>query len=67
MAARAIANHASYEQLMRTDAKTVAREYRTRDLFFADRFIDAGLGLAERTPYGSERAVRWALRRFCSF
>ena len=67
MAAQALANAANYEALMARDAKVVEREYRTRQLFFNRKFMDSALAAAEKTPYGSERAVKFALRHFCSF
>lgn len=65
--AHAIVTGASYERLMQPHVQTVQRQYKTRELFYSERFIDASLGAAAHTPYGTERAIKFALKRFASF
>lgn len=63
----ALINHANYAALMAHEVAQIKRQYFTRDLFFNTRFMTCGLKLADSTSYGSERAVKFALRHFTSF
>lgn len=64
---QALLSNASYEALMARKCASIRRQYRTRDLFFSSRFINAALGAARCTPYGDERAVKFALRHMAGF
>lgn len=63
----ALLNHANYGALMAHEVANISRQFRYRDLFFNTRFMTCGLKLADKTHYGSERAVKFALRHFTSF
>ncbi len=65
--AYSIETGASYSCLMDEHVRTVDRELKTRELFYSKRFIDVSLGAATRTPYGAERAIKFALKHFASF
>lgn len=65
--AYSIETGASYSRLMDEHVRSVARELKTRELFYSKRFINASLGAAARTPYGAERAIKFALKHFASF
>ena len=65
--ARALTTSASYEALLAKTCAVIRREYRTRDVFFNKRFMEFGIKAADTTPYGRERAVKYALKHFASF
>ena len=67
MLARAIESHASYEALMKSSVIEIERQHRMMGLFYSDSFMNAGLTAAGLTPYGKERALKFALRHFCSY
>ena len=45
----------------------IRRQYKLRGLFFDTRFMHCGIKLADATPYGAERAVKFALRHFAGY
>lgn len=57
----------SYPRLLRDAKREVERQYKMRDTFFSKRFMDAALTAADHTPYGTQRAVRFALKHFAGF
>lgn len=65
--ARALTSNASYEALLARTCAVIRREYKTRDVFFNKRFMELGIMAADATPYGRERAVKYALKHFASF
>lgn len=65
--AHALTSNASFEKLMEPHTRIVASQFRRRDLFFSARFINMSLGTAEHTPYGAERAIKFALKHFAGF
>lgn len=67
MLAHALETRASYRALMAPHVRTIARQYRMRDMFFNRAFMRAGLCAAGHSPYGEERAVKFALKHFVSF
>lgn len=67
MLARALANKASYRALMQPVVTEIRRQYELRGLFFDTRFMRYGIKLADATPYGAERAVKFALRHFAGY
>lgn len=67
MLARALVNKASYHALMHPVVTEIRRQYGLRGLFFDTRFIRSGIKLADATPYGAERAVKFALRHFAGY
>ncbi len=67
MLARALVNKASYRALMRPVVAEIRRQYKLRSLFFDTRFMRCGIKLADATPYGAERAVKFALRHFAGY
>ncbi|MEI3377880.1 MAG: NAD(P)/FAD-dependent oxidoreductase [Coriobacteriales bacterium] len=67
MLARALVNAASYRALMRHVVTELRRQYKLRSLFFDTRFMRCGIKLAGATPYGAERAVKFALRHFAGY
>lgn len=56
-----------YPRLMRDAKREVERQYKTRDTFFSKRFMDTALTAADHTPYGTQRAIRFALKHFAGF
>lgn len=67
MLARALVNKASYRALMQPVVTEIRRQYKLRGLFFDTRFMHCGIKLADATPYGAERAVKFALRHFAGY
>lgn len=67
MLARALVNKASYHALMQPIVTEIRRQYKLRNLFFDTRFMRCGIKLADATPYGAERAVKFALRHFAGY
>lgn len=67
MLARALANKASYRALMQPIVTEIRHQYKLRGLFFDTRFMRCGIKLADATPYGAERAVKFALRHFAGY
>lgn len=67
MLARALVNKASYRALMQPVVTEIRRQYKLRNLFFDTRFMRCGIKLADATPYGAERAVKFALRHFAGY
>lgn len=67
MLARALVNKASYRALMQPVVAEIHRQYKLRGLFFDTRFMRIGIKLADATPYGAERAVKFALRHFAGY
>lgn len=67
MLARALVNKASYHALMQSVVTEIRRQYKLRGLFFDTRFMRCGIKLAAATPYGAERAVKFALRHFAGY
>lgn len=67
MLARALVNKASYRALMQPVVTEIRRQYKLRALFFDTRFMRCGIKLADATPYGAERAVKFALRHFAGY
>lgn len=67
MLARVLANKASYRALMQPVVTEIRRQYKLRNLFFDTRFMRCGIKLADVTPYGAERAVKFALRHFAGY
>ena len=67
MLARALVNKASYRALMQPVVTEIRRQYKLRGLFFDTRFMRCGIRLADATPYGAERAVKFALRHFAGY
>lgn len=67
MLARALVNKASYRALMQPVVTEIRRQYKLRNLFFDTRFMRCGIRLADATPYGAERAVKFALRHFAGY
>lgn len=64
---RALTTSASYEALLAKTCAVIRREYKTRDVFFNKKFMELGIMAADATPYGRERAVKYALKHFASF
>lgn len=67
MLAHALVNKASYRTLMQPVVAEIRRQYKLRSLFFDTRFMRCGIKLANATPYGAERAVKFALRHFAGY
>ena len=67
MLARALVNKASYRALMQPVVTEIRRQYKLRALFFDTHFMRCGIKLADATPYGAERAVKFALRHFAGY
>lgn len=67
MLARALVNKASYRALMQPVVTEIRHQYKLRGLFFDTRFMRVGIKLADITPYGAERAVKFALRHFAGY
>lgn len=67
MLAHALLTGSSYVALMKPHVQVIAREFKTRDMFFNRAFMRAGLWFAGHSPYGEERAVKFALKHFVSF
>ena len=67
MLARALVNKASYRALMQPVVTEIRRQYKLRTLFFDTRFMRCGIRLADVTPYGAERAVKFALKHFAGY
>lgn len=67
MLAHALVNKASYRALMQPVVAEIRRQYKLRSLFFDTRFMRCGIKLANATPYGAERAVKFALRHFAGY
>lgn len=65
--AQALTSSASFEKLMEPHVRDVSTQFKRRDLFFSARFINMSLGAAEHTPYGTERAIKFALKHFAGF
>lgn len=65
--ARALTASASYPALMQREVSKIKRQYRTRNLFFNRAFTTVALNAAKNTPYGAERAVKFALRHFAGY
>lgn len=65
--AKALTSHASYEALIAGQLRQIRRQLKTRDLFFNHAFSTIALNAADMTPYGSERAVKFALRHFAGY
>ncbi len=63
----AIAYNKSYPEMLKPHVREIARQYRLRNTFYSKSFIDKALDAASKTPYGTERAVRFALRHFAGF
>ena len=45
----------------------IRRQHKLRNLFFDTRFMRCGIKLADATPYGAERAVKFALKHFAGY
>ena len=67
MLAHALVNKASYRALMQPVVTEIRQQYKLRALFFDTRFMRCGIKLADATPYGAERAVKFALRHFAGY
>lgn len=67
MLAHALVNKASYRALMQPVVTEIRHQYKLRALFFDTRFMRCGIKLADATPYGAERAVKFALRHFAGY
>lgn len=67
MLARALVNKANYRVLMQPIVTEIRRQYKLRNLFFDTSFMRCGIKLADATPYGAERAVKFALRHFAGY
>ena len=64
---QALLTHSSYSALMAGKVKEITHQRKNVSLFYNRVFMDTALSLAKKTPYGSERAIKFALKHFAGF